>query len=101
VYLDIIEMADLMSCKGASESNLSRFRHVFSRRRSASNSAGDFLRVCSSCSKAGCITVDANLRPNVDFSGDFGGVLFSGFLEIVRIVDLSGWLSLRFCLGGD
>ena len=45
-YWDIIEMVALISWSGASDSNLSRFLHVFSRRNSASTSAGDFLSCC-------------------------------------------------------
>ena len=114
-YPEIFEMTVLMSCKSASESNLSRFLHVFSRRKRASNSAGDFFNWCcnyrqfykcleETCSNAGCITVEANFRPSGDFSDDFCGVEFrlsvfrESFSEVlwerdtVRMVVLSGFI---------
>lgn len=119
-YRDISEMIVLVRCSGASDSNLSRFLHVFSSLSSASTSAGDFFNCCcnyhkyiqitergmNTCSKAGCITDEANFLPKLDCPGLGVEALFSGdrncfsglccFIcgacvrETVRIVDLSG-----------
>lgn len=45
-YRDISEMIVLVRCSGASDSNLSKFLHVFSSLNSASTSAGDFFNCC-------------------------------------------------------
>ena len=91
-YRDISEMIALVRCSGASDSNLSKFLHVFSSLNSASTSAGDFLNCCcnyhkhiklpksrnNTCSKAGCMTEEANFLPKLDCPGLGVEALFSG-----------------------